>query len=250
VRSRWGRLWLATLGACGRLGFDAATDASGPLPDGAPPASRCSSTAALLCDGFEGALDPRWADDTSHGTATRDPGRAYRGGASLHVRITPIATMETNPRGSLVTYDALPISGTLYVRAWMYFPVPLSPRFTQLINFADDPGDGISLGVEDGRMVTNDYTEPTYAQSATVEFPIGRWTCIQFEMPSGTADSVRELVDGNLVADVTVAKASPQPAPTHLYLGVELVGAVSSYPGIEAWIDELIVDDQPTTCDE
>ncbi len=237
--------------ACGRIGFDAAGDGGAGGSDGTA-ASRCGSTAALLCDGFEGAvLDPRWQADTSHGTATRDATHAYRGSGSAHVRIAPIAASVTNPRGALLTYDALPISGLLYVRAWMYFPAPLTTTaFIQLINFADDPGDGISLGVEDGLMVANDYTTGTYRQSATVDLPVDRWACLQFEMPSGTTDDVRELVDGGAVSDVTIAKAASQPAPTHLYLGVELVGTVASYPAVEAWIDELIVDDKPTTCDE
>ncbi|MBA3540933.1 MAG: hypothetical protein H0T79_15075 [Deltaproteobacteria bacterium] len=141
------------------------------------------------------------------------------------------------------------VTGVVYVRVWAYFasPLPTTP-FNQLINLADDPGDGISFGAEDGFIANNDYTSVVYEQSTTVQLPIDRWTCLQMAMPSGTTDTARLYVDGQEVTDVAIAKATVQPRPTHVYIGLEWVGTVASQPAVDAWFDEIIVDDAPTSC--
>jgi hypothetical protein len=45
-----------------------------------------------------------------------------------------------------------------------------------------------------------------------------------------------------------LVKATPQPPPDHVYLGLEWVGTLSSQPAADAWMDEIVIDTQPTTC--
>jgi len=212
-------------------------------------ASTCGTAGVLACDGFEGSIDPMWTLDTSAGTITVDTARAYRGTSSAHVHINQITSATTNPRAELLGPAGLPITGTLYFRVWMYVASPLDSTayLNQMLNASDVPGNGISMGSRHGVVTNNDYTGGGYAESATA-FPLDRWTCLQFQMPSGTQGTSRVFVDGTEVTDIALATPGTQPVPTHVYIGLEWVGNPSSMPAADAWVDEVIVDSQPTTC--
>ncbi len=141
---------LGSLVACGRLGFEARPDDA--RDDGtAQSPSRCQSSTRLVCDGFEsGALDPMWTAEVTSGVAAIDPSRAFRGGASLHVRIDAIAAAVTDPHAMLLGAAGLTpigVTGSVYVRAWAYIAAPFdSTFFGQLVNIADDAGTGSRWG--------------------------------------------------------------------------------------------------------
>jgi hypothetical protein len=259
VRFVWVVLVLA---GCGRLNFggNGATDGGrtdtttgdGRIRDAAGDgvlATTCGTAGAMACDGFEGAIDPMWTLDTFAGTITLDTTRAYRGTSSAHVHIDPISAATTNPRAALYGPAGLPVTGTVYFRVWMYVASPLysTAYFNQMINAADVPGNGISMGSRNGVFANNDYTSLNYAESATA-FPLDRWTCLQFQMPSGTSGTSRVFVDGTELTDIALATAGTQPAPSHVYIGLEWVGTPATMPAADAWVDEVIVDSQPTTC--
>jgi hypothetical protein len=243
---------LAMLGGCGRMGFDrtegGATD--GATTTDAPP-SLCAQSTALICDGFDdsgSSLHPRWELDNDHGRAVIDGSRAYRGTSSLSATTEPITMPVLYPRGSVLTYDGMPLVGTIYLRVFVYLPALPSASFLQLVNFSNTAGVGISMGTRNGYVTNNDYTSMLYAESTTVRFPTDRWTCLQFEMPSGTSGASRIAIDGVDVADVTLTKAAVQPAPDHVYIGVDWPDPYTNLGPSSAWFDELIVDDAPTTC--
>ncbi len=249
--------WLVVLAACGRLGFGAAGDAphgdaagdAGDASADAPGVTNCTGT--LVCDTFDGTtLDPRWTIDTMVGEVTLDSTRAYRGTSSVHLHTDAITVMTTNPRALLDTSQGLPITGTIYTRAWMWFqsPMPGSP-FAQILNYANTAGVGISMGERNSYVVDNDYTTPQYAQSLTQMLPLDGWTCLRMEMPSGTSGTTKIYVDKTEVADVELSQTS-QPAPDHTYLGIEWVGSPTSQMAFDAWIDEVIISASPTTCDQ
>jgi hypothetical protein len=248
---------LVLIAGCGRFGFDARVSTS----DGATDTPRDTSTdtasdgpavcGGLYCDDFESAsLDPRWMPDVFHGSAGVDSTRAHSGTQSLLLHTNTIGVSTTNPRATLISYDALPVTGTLYFRAWIY---KASPRptgfFDQTINFADAAGDGISTGAKDGMMANNDYTVPqTYQQSATTMEPADAWTCWIFQMPSGTTGPTRVLLGGTEVTDAKIDVTSTQPAPDHLYLGTEWVGSPTSLGASDVWIDDVELATQPIGC--
>ncbi len=243
---------LVAVTACGRLEFDPTGDAS--VSDGATDAtidalvaSTCPPT-VRVCDGFENAaLDPRWLFDNEQGTATVNTMRAYRGTSSLYVQTDEITTPTLYPRASLQTYDGLPFSGTIDLRVFVYLTAPTVPNFVQLINFANGAGVGMSMGVRNGKVVNNDYTDMNYAESTTV-FPTDRWVCVEFKVPSNTTDSVRIFLDGVEVLDAALTKATPQPQPTHVYVGLDWPNMYTNLPPSTAWFDELIIDDISTSC--
>jgi hypothetical protein len=246
--------WLLVLCGCGRIGFDSSGTSTGDgggsgVADAGP--SLCAGTQVLVCDGFEGVLDAQWSIDAFGGGVMTDSTHAYRGAKSIHVHTDAIVTPTPDPRATLMTSQGLPVTGTIYARVWAYFASP-NPTvfFDQLVNFANIAGTGISLGAQDGFMVNNDYTAPVYSQSATVHLPLDRWTCLQLAIPSGTSGTSRAYVDGAEVVDIAITKAPVQPRSDHVYLGLEWVGNIASQPAVDAWIDEVIIDNAPTTCAE
>jgi hypothetical protein len=249
----------AALGACGRMGFDArvsgdASDAGSDAPGGGTAdgnESLCASSSALICDGFtQATLDPRWTPDTTSASIGVDGARAYRGTRSLHASTNTISSSTTNPHASIVTYDGLGgVTGIVYTRAWVYIPVGFpTTEFAQVLNFADGAGLGISLGTRNGFLVNNDYTIGAYKQSATAPLPLGRWACLQMEMPSNSTATARVFLDGAEITDIAIARTSTQPAPTHVYTGLTWIGDIASLPASEVWIDEILVDTSPTSC--
>jgi hypothetical protein len=252
VRTAGVLLACAALGGCGRWAFD-------PLDDGTDAASGGSDSmdpvacaaGVLACDSFEqGLTTVGWNRITGNGAIDVDTTRAYRGTTSIHAHTNPIpSTTTTNPKAVLQLQQGLPITGTLHARLWIYIPSPhSSSEFDQLINFTDASGDGISLGTRNGVITANDYTDTTYAESATAQLPVDRWACLQLSIPSGTTGTTRVYLDGAEVTDVALPKPTVQPEPTRVELGVQWVATVSNWPATDLWFDDVIVDDQPITC--
>jgi hypothetical protein len=252
---------LVLLVGCGRSGFDARTS-DGPVARDAPAdtardaaADTTSDGAALcgglFCDDFETAtFDPRWMLDTFQGTLALDTAHAHSGVQSVHSHVNALVSATNNARATLLTYDRLPVTGTIYVRMWVY-RAGTQPTgfFDQTINLADASGDGMSMGAKDGFMANNDYTAPTqYTQSAITAEPIDQWTCMMFSMPSGIAGTSRVWLDGSELADIAQTVASAQPRPDHIYLGTEWVGTPTSQAATDAWIDDVAVDTAPLSC--
>jgi hypothetical protein len=246
------------MAACGRVSFDPTSDGGsgdGPIDariDAAPmlidaPASVCGGQ--RVCDGFEGgALNARWNLDVSRGSVAIDPSRSYRGASSLYVQTDQITTSTIYPRASVQSYDGLPVTGTVYVRVFIYLPTPLMNTFDQFVNFSNAGGQGVSMGTRNGKVVNNDYSASVFNESATA-FPFDRWACLQMTIPSDTAGTLRVFVDGTEVSDVAISTGPPpHPRPTHLYLGIDWPNTYTSLPPSEAWFDELLIDDAPLTC--
>jgi hypothetical protein len=242
---------LALLAGCGRVAFDGVTDAARTI-DGTADSSRDSGTdtggdgpaacGGLFCDDFEGPdLDARWIPDVSNGAIGISTIRAHSGTQSVLAHVAAVTSSITNPRAALITFDRLPVTGTIYLRMWIWKagsrPVGF---FDQTINFADAPGNGISTGAKDGMMANNDYTPPTvYQQSATTTEPLDGWHCWIFEMPSGTTGPSRVFLDATEITDVMIDVTSTQPQPDHLYLGTEWVGSPTSQPQSDTWFDDV-----------
>ncbi len=241
--------------ACGRVGFapsvDGASAGDGPadISVEANTPSLCGAGVGRVCDGFEGsALDARWQFDNEQGTATIVTTKAYRGTSSLYVQTDQITTPTLYPRALVQSYDGLPVTGTVHVRVFIFLPTPAAMNFDQLVNFSDGSGQGVSLGIRNGKVVNNDYSSVQFRESS-INFPINRWACLQMTIPSDTTGTIRVYVDGAEIPDAAIATgATPHPRPTHLYLGIDWPNMYSSLPPSEAWFDELLIDSAPTTC--
>jgi hypothetical protein len=81
-----------------------------------------------------------------------------------------------------------------------------------------------------------------------VQLPVDRWVCVEAQIPSNATGTTRVFIDGVQVTDVAIGKPSPQPPPNHIYFGLDWINNATTLSPARAWFDEVIVDDQPTTC--
>jgi hypothetical protein len=198
-----------------------------------------------LCDGFEAAsLDPQWTADH----AVLDSSRAYRGNASLHLH-TNAAAAGADPSAGIVESRTFPITTTVYVRVWAWFQSPFPTTFDQVINFLDTMTTGASFSVKNNFAVNNDYAGPSYAESSTVGVPLDRWTCLQMQLgQSGSTGDIRLFVDGAEATDAALTGVKTTTMSRVLF-GIDFFGN-PAIGAADAWFDELIVDDKPTSCTE
>ncbi len=211
-----------------------------------PTATLCGASTAKICDSFEGALNARWSFNSPDGTASIDTSRAYRGSSSLHLHTNAKGSAVSEVQANLYTYDQLPVSGTLWVRAWVYMPSTASTHFNQIINFADAAGTGDAFTLKNGILVDNDYHGGNYNESATA-YPPDQWFCVKMQIAQG-GTGIHFYLGDNEVNDLAFPAASPAPM-THVYLGLDwFLMPAGTLAAQDAWIDELIIDDKPITC--
>jgi len=212
-----------------------------------------SCATAKLCDTFDSAtLNARWTNDANNGTIAIDTSRAYRGASSLHLHTSPEPTANSEPQANVFTYQGLPITTTIYLRAWCYFPSTNSADFDQILNFANAGGSGIAYVDNGNHPNLNDYTTGgPYNSSTLFTIPTDKWTCLQMEIPqTGSTGVIKLYLDGAEVTDVTTTNTAPTPPLDHVYVGLDFYGNPANLPAEDMWLDELIVDDKPTTCAE
>jgi hypothetical protein len=257
--------------ACGRIGFggtgsdggsaDAVVPDDGALVDTPDdmammpidaPLSLCPGAAVNMCDGFEATtLDVRWMLDNSMGSVALDTSRSYRGGASLHAHVNAIgSTAVSSPRGSMRSYQGLPITGITYVRVFAFFPSTFPTRFVQYVNSSNDLGLGASTGTQNRLIVNNDYSvSPSdFVRSTATQLPLDQWVCVTYQIPSDAAGTLRVSVDGVQVTDVAITPTANHPAPNHVFLGIDFPETFSNQAAADAWFDEIIVDNAPISC--
>ena len=210
--------------------------------------SLCGSSTALLCEDFESAtLSSKWTFESNQGSYAIEP-NPYRGNQSLHLHVD--ATSVNDPGATIRNATIFPLASTVYVRVWAYFAPSLPMVFDQFINFTDNMQGGASYSIHDDFPANNDYSTTQYAESTTVMVPRGKWTCLQYQLPqpAGTGP-VRLFVDGNEVTDAAIANANVT-SMIALHVGLDLINGGAPLGAADVWVDEIIVDTQPTTCAE
>lgn len=210
--------------------------------------SRCGVAGALLCDGFETSLLLNgWAQSTTNGAIAIDSTRVFRGSSSLHAHVDA-SPVNKAPRAVIHERKTFPISPVLYLRVWAYFPSPLPASYDQSFNFTDAGTTGIAIASDGGAVTLDDYAGNLYQSSAT-QWPLDRWTCLQFDMTQGTSvGALHVYVDGQLLGDLP--QTGTTPTIVDFALGLDFNANTASIPPYDAWFDEVIVDDKPTRCDE
>ena len=212
--------------------------------------SKCAGLNVLLCDGFEAAMiDPQWLTPTSLATLTIDTSRAYRGRQSLHMHHDATSTASSSIYAVVQETKTFPISGTIYFRAWMFFSSSSFPPNEQPILVDSGAGAGVTYLIDHGHPGVNDYATPsTYSASATTSIPSGRWTCLQMDITqTGASGTINVSLDGTLVDVSPVSGTTPTVAFVDFGMNLYMPPAL---PAEDIWLDEVIVDNKPTTCAE
>jgi hypothetical protein len=224
-------------------------DLTGAPPRDLAPSSECAT--ALLCDGFEAvALDPQWRAVGAGGAATLDNTRAHRGSQSVHVH-TDAAAANADPTAGIEVSRVFPVTGTVWLRAWFYFPTTYPTNFDQIINFLDTGTGGTSYCTKNDIAVNNDYGAsggPSYSES-THTIPLGTWTCLRISVgqPGPTGD-IHIYVDNAEASDAALVGAQlTSMAKVALgadYFGNPVMGAS------DFWIDDVIIDNKMISCSD
>ncbi|HZS41194.1 MAG TPA: hypothetical protein VFF06_30400 [Polyangia bacterium] len=235
---------LATLGA------DLATADLAPGGDLASNPSRCALGTFKLCDGFENPVidGSTWQVHMTNGSVTLDPTFAFRGHSSLKLHHDAVTTSTGGQaNAAILESGTFPITGTIYARAYFYFPTAVAPAVAQLINLVDSSGYGVSYVIDHGHPGLNDYAPPTaYSASAVENVPRGAWTCLQIQVPQTAATGdIHIFVDGTEV-DTSLTGAQTPPI-TQLFFSLYYYQP-PMLAAEDVWLDEVIVDDKPISC--
>jgi hypothetical protein len=219
---------------------------AGPDGGGAGTPSNCGTSKALLCDGFEDeTIDAQWRVLGS--AVALDKTRAYRGLQSIHLH-TDAAAANSNPNAGLLEQRTFPISGTAWVRAWVYLQSPLSPNFDQVLNFLDAGTGGASFSIFKGSPVDNNYGGMGFKQSM---LPIGtdRWTCLRMSIgQGGSSGDIHLFVDDAEATDAQLLGV-PITQMVSVVVGEDFYGN-PAMGATDMWIDEVEVDDQLINCSD
>jgi hypothetical protein len=207
------------------------------------PPSTCATSSALLCDGFEQSpLATLWG---SQGAVAIDSTLSFRGASSVHFHSGPT----TSAGGSTITETrTFPVPGTLYLRAWAYFKSPFpSPTNVFLLIDSTAAANGTAYGLQNGAVTNNAFDVNQYIPS-TLTVPTDVWVCLQYQVSqTGPTGDIHLFVNGTEATDAALRNTmTPKFAALFLGLGSDQTPP----PAGDLWIDELILDDKPTTCDE
>jgi hypothetical protein len=246
-------------GGAGGGGGGVAMPDSGSLPpdldagsaDGGPmTVDPCSAYPdAIFCSGFEDPTFPEFTNSRAQGgTFGQDLTRSFRGRGSLR-------STTTAPSGFaalLAALEAPIVSGTVYLRAYMYVPSTSSNDTNAFFLGHTDENDvaaGLDLDLaatERPEIFVLGYGD--YAQSPTVVVPRDRWFCYQAEIAVAETDgAVTVSIDSAPAVTISGVTTSPPGGLGVLSVGI---GWTSDAPVVaEIYYDQVVLDDAPLPCE-
>ncbi len=245
------------LAACGRIGFpnggsdDTPNDGGGDGPSGdSAPLVDCTVTYpdALMCSTFEGSGMGNW-DYTvlDEGTVSLSTARAYRGTQSLEIATTGADAFKAARWGSNYVLDEVS-SGDIYIRQyyWMESSTIVSDQLSIMVtgNLVD-PYPSANVLLVPGEIHANFANGPT--TSATQMFPRDRWTCVVMHIAVAINGSIEVSIDGTRVLSRTNFDSRVAGGYTNVDVGVHY--ATPDQGASRMWVDEVVVDTSPVTCD-
>lgn len=258
-------------------GADAAAGAGGQRADAAP---RNPCEGRIVCDDFEKAQTGQapakpWVVRATQDKATVlvDETRAVSGTHSVKVTIAATTTADTYRQAMLSMNGAplIPLSNnTVYGRFLIYTDRIPDKSVHWTIAHGDGPRGTLSATYNYGGMgglmanyYRNTAPDPNDCwQTKDAMFPENKWTCVAFEF-DGTNNEMRYWQDGVEIPELHVLGNTKTDATCTVkgvdgrWLGPDAFQNISvgweSYQydvagAHEAWIDDVILDDQPIPC--
>lgn len=236
---------LLVLSACGRIGFDASSDATPSPADGAGDASPPDAAACTrrFCDGFEGGLAGWDGEQTENGsTVSHLPAGGFRGDAMR-------AQGPTGAAIAAVFKDVFsPLPADLHVRAYVHAPggqlLDLEP--VELTTRARDHQ--IVFAIYDADIEIHAHSiAGDFQTSAATPMPRDRWVCFELHVAIGATGTVELFMDGALIVAQPGLDTRPGNGDlSHVFAGI------ASKPGTiasDVSIDEVVADTAPIGCD-
>jgi hypothetical protein len=219
----------------------------GAIGDAGTP-SRCGSD-FFFCDGFERDLSAWTRPSSGAGTVEQDTTRALRGASAMHARVPELTT---NGPADATLLRSFTWPAHLYARFFGYVTTSVFSEGVNLITLVSDRGGGAALFLSSpspgapSRFALTAFAVPNEGSlfSATL-IPANRWFCVELEIDQ-PGKRLTVSVDGAPLAQLT---RTIDIAPiTNLGVGLNFPSGHVG-PPIEAWFDEVAVDDKPVGCD-
>jgi hypothetical protein len=240
----------ADLNMVDQAGRDLVTVPPDLLSPGCPPD-------VLLCDGFEtGTIDSfRWdvSAAPSGGAISLDNTRAHRGTWSLHAHLDPVASGATATANIGEIHTFTPPGASFFVRGWFYFPSATSTATATVIDSGQDapPYKSLSLATDhDALSIYDNFANPAvYTASTTPKLPLDTWTCIEWQVDTGTPNQIHVSVDGVAVTQLDLMVATRgTPEIGAIYFGLSMYPPNTTATAVDAWIDDIIFDRNAIGC--
>lgn len=244
------------LAACGRIGFtdgdsgdDTVDGGTGDGPTGdAGPLLDCTETAAgaALCAGFEGTGMDGWDYSIiDFGNVTLSTTRAYRGAQSLEVQTDASNNYKYARWGKNYVVNEI-AAGDLYVRGyyWIASTTVVNDQLSIMVTGnAAPPYGSTNVLLKPGELHavvdgTNYITQ--------FDFPRDRWVCLLLHIIVGATGGVEVDVDGARILTRNNIETRVGGGYTNVDVGVHY--ATPTQTASHLWIDELVLDTAPVSC--
>jgi hypothetical protein len=213
----------------------------------------CASGAAVaLCDDFEAAaLDTTtW---TLSGTGNIDTTFRHRGQSSYHFR-TPAVNAGTTTNFNIrerKTFTGF-TGPTMWVRLWAYInAVPAAGNTLNLIKVEQiaNPFNGQVVELRATQTRLENEVAGTTVNAAGAPM-INSWNCYLFRIDVGGATPGLQLSGVNVPSLSLAGTTQPNPVLGQANIGVFFFQPNVAQPAYDLWIDDVIIDTKPVTCDQ
>jgi hypothetical protein len=235
-------------------------DASGDggIDDMAHPPTTCGTSTTSnvqLCEAFEGSLSSAWSIHSSNGTVSYDTAKAYRGNSSLHFHGEDVPANTSVDLRISETETFAPAPTDVFARAWFYLsatPANAAELFSVIESPSPYDGDTVLIA-NTGFFTTGDSVKNGAYTKSTTAAPLNQWFCVTFEVHVATDDTGLTAVglnDTKIVALQVNQPTEPTDNPLGaLSAGFEVYNPTAESIAFDVWMDELIVNNTPVSCE-
>ncbi|HEX9101666.1 MAG TPA: hypothetical protein VF997_05660, partial [Polyangia bacterium] len=210
----------------------------------------------LLCEDFEsGAISAtRWEGGTTqkNATATIDNTRAHRGQYSLHLHTNIVGTNGSAEATIAETHTLTPPGASFWARAFYYLPSNASTVAATIFDATQNasPFNNVSLGVDhDALSIYNSFNAGSYVASTTPKLPLDQWTCVEWQVDTGTPNQLHAWVNGQQVPALNLMQTTNPATPIGIFaVGFAIYPPDTSAIALDVWVDDIIFDHAPIGC--
>ena len=215
-----------------------------------------SATKVPFCDDFENGLSPtRWRQNRSDPSGiieiNSDARFVHRGTQSLHLQAAAV------PAGGaggvditeVATFPTFADAASFWVRVWIWLPHPPAGGDEVRLLVADNAAStkGIGVSVASTRVSLSSFVAAGAMVSGAAP-GFGEWTCYVWRV---------DLAGSLSLSGVQVPSLGPLAAPTQptgkldeLGIGPFVYHPAAMQPPFELYLDDVLLDTQPITCDQ
>src|SRR5205807_630991 len=102
----------------------------------------------------------------------------------------------------------------------------------------------------DALSIFDGFVSPSvYTTSTMPKVPLDTWTCLEWQVDTGTPNQMHAWVDGVQVGQLDLMEATTgTPQIASIFFGLAMYPPNSTAVGVDAWIDDIIFDRSRIGC--